>query len=84
MSKIVAGAVIAAGECGEDDITSANLEQMAATLETRPPSDDDRRELVQMLRWLAKFVRELEASSSNFPPRYTPVDDAPPDVAAAP
>jgi hypothetical protein len=40
MTKIVAGAVIAAGECGEDDITSANLEQMAATLETRPPTDD--------------------------------------------
>jgi hypothetical protein len=46
MSKIVAGAMIAAGECGEDDITSAGLEQMANTLETRPPTDDDRRELV--------------------------------------
>jgi hypothetical protein len=63
MSKIVAGAVVRAGECGEDDITSANLDQMAATLETRPPSDDDRRELVKMLRWLAKLVREIEAGS---------------------
>ena len=79
MSKIVAGAVIAVGECGEDDVTSANLEQMAATLETRPPTDDDRRELVQMLRWLAKMVRELEAPSSNFSPPSTPVDDAPPE-----
>jgi hypothetical protein len=42
MTKIVAGAVIAAGECGEDDITSENLEQMATTLETRSPTDDDR------------------------------------------
>lgn len=65
MSKIVAGAVIKAGECGEDDITSANLDQMAATLETRPPTDDDRRELVKMLRWLAKMVRELEAGTSG-------------------
>jgi hypothetical protein len=71
MSKIVAGAVIAAGECGEDDITSANLDQMAATLEMRPPTDDDRRELVQMLRWLAKLVRELEASPSNLSPPTT-------------
>ena len=68
MSKIVAGAVIAAGECGEDDITSANLDQMAATLEKRPPTDDDRRELVEILRWLAKVVRELEPPSSNFSP----------------
>ncbi len=78
MSKIVAGAVIEAGECGEDDITSANLEQMAATLETRPPTDDDRRELVKMLRWLAKLVRELEGASSNSSPRSTPVDDPSP------
>ena len=73
MSKIVAGAVVAAGECGEDDITSANLEQMAATLETRPPTDDDRRELVEILRWLAKVVREMEATSSNFSPSSTPL-----------
>jgi hypothetical protein len=79
MNKIVAGAVIAAGECGGDDITSANLEQMAATLETRPPTDNDRRELVEILRWLAKVVRELEAPSSNFPPSSTPVDDRPPE-----
>lgn len=78
MSKVVAGAVIAAGECGEDDITSANLEQTAATLETRPPTDDDRRELVEILRWLAKVVREVEASSSNDSLPTTPVDDPPP------
>ena len=36
---------------------------MAATLAMRPPTDADRRELVEMLRWLAKLVRELEASS---------------------
>jgi hypothetical protein len=79
MTKIVAGAVIAAGECGEDDITSANLEQMAATLETRPPTDDDRRELVEILRWLAKVVRDLEAPSSTFTPPATPIDDPPPE-----
>lgn len=79
MSKVVAGAVIAAGECGEDDITSANLEQMADTLETRPPTDDDRRELVQILRWLAELVREVEAPSSTFSPPSTPVDDPPPE-----
>ena len=65
MTKIVAGAVIAAGECGEDDITSANLDQMAATLETRPLTDDERRELVEILRWLAGVVRQLETPSSN-------------------
>jgi hypothetical protein len=75
MSKIVAGAVIAAGECGEDDITSANLEQMANTLETRPPTDHDRRELVGILRGLANVVRRLEASSSNSLPPSTPADD---------
>jgi hypothetical protein len=63
VTKIVAGAVIAPGECGEDDITSANLEQMADTLATRPPTDDDRRELVEILRFLAKVVREMEAKS---------------------
>jgi len=77
MTKIIAGAVIAAGECGEDDITSANLEEMAATLETRPPTDDDRRELVEILRWLAKVVRELEAPSSTFTPPATPIDHLP-------
>jgi hypothetical protein len=65
MNKIVAGAVIAPGECGEDDITAANLEQMADTLETRPPTDEDRRELVDILRWLAKVVRELDAPSTT-------------------
>jgi hypothetical protein len=79
MSKIVAGAVIAPGECGEDDITSANLEQMAATLETRPPTDDDRRELVEILRFLAKVVRELETPPSNTSTPSTPVDDPPPE-----
>jgi hypothetical protein len=79
MTKIIAGAVIAAGECGEDDITSANLEQMAATLETRSPTDDDRRELVEILRWLAKVVRELEAPSPAFTPPATPIDDPPPE-----
>jgi hypothetical protein len=78
MSKIVAGAVIAAGECGEDDITSANLDQMAATLERRPPTDDDRRELVDILRWLANVVRELESPSSNVSSARTP-DDHPPE-----
>jgi hypothetical protein len=63
MTKIIAGAAIEPGECGEDDITSANLEQMADTLETRPPTDDDRRELVVILRWLAKLVREMEATA---------------------
>jgi hypothetical protein len=77
MSKIVAGAVIVPGECGNDDITSANLDQMAATLETRPPTDDDRRELVVILRWLARLVREMEAPSSNLLPLTTPVDDPP-------
>jgi len=68
MNKIVAGAVIEPGVCGEDDITSANLEQMAATLETRPPTDDERRELVEILRWLAEVVREMETPSSNSSP----------------
>lgn len=65
MSKVVAGAIVSPGECGEDDITSANLEQMAATLAMRPPTDADRQELVEMLRWLAKVVREMEASSDS-------------------
>jgi hypothetical protein len=78
MSNIVAGAVVLPGECGKDDITSANLDQMAATLETRPPTDEDRRELVEMLRSLARMVREMEASSPNMSPPTTPVDDPPP------
>jgi hypothetical protein len=77
MSKIVAGAVIVPGVCGEDDITSANLDQMAATLETRPPTDEDRRELVVILRWLANMVRELEAPSSNATVS-SPTPDVPP------
>ena len=63
MTKVVAGAIIAAGECGNDDVTSANLEQMAATLATRAPTDGDRRELVVMLRWLANVVRDMEKSA---------------------
>jgi hypothetical protein len=65
MTKVVAGAIIAVGECGNDDVTSANLDQMAATLATRPPTDEDRRELVVMLRWLAKMVREMEQSAES-------------------
>jgi len=75
VTKIVAGAVIAPGECGEDDITAANLEQMAATLELRPPTDEDRRELVEMLRWLAKLVREMDAPSSESSTPSTMVED---------
>jgi tellurite resistance-related uncharacterized protein len=62
VTKIVAGADIAAGECGAEDITSENLEQMATTLTLGPPSDEDRRELVEILRWLASLVREMERS----------------------
>lgn len=60
MAKTVAGTVILPGPCGEDDVTSANLRQMADTLEERPPTEDDRRELVTMLRWLAGFVDQTE------------------------
>ncbi len=63
MAKVVAGAVVLPGECGEDDITSANLEQMADTLSIRPPTDADRQELVVILRWIAKLVREMESPS---------------------
>ncbi len=79
MTKVVAGAAIAVGECGEDDVTSANLEQMAATLAVRPPTDADRRELVVILRWLARLVRELEASGPNSSTASTPMDDRLPD-----
>jgi hypothetical protein len=65
MTKVVAGAIIAVGECGNDDVTSDNLDQMAATLATRPPTDEDRRELVVILRWLAKMVREMEQSAES-------------------
>jgi len=65
MAKFVAGASIETGECGEDDVTSENLEQMATTLERRPPTDDDRRELVAMLRWLAGIVRDMERSTDE-------------------
>jgi Domain of unknown function (DUF4440) len=68
-TKVVAGAIISPGECGEDDITSANLEQMADTLTMRPPTDADRRELVEILRWLARLVREMET------PTNTPIDE---------
>ncbi|MEP7202443.1 MAG: hypothetical protein ABI894_07535 [Ilumatobacteraceae bacterium] len=67
MTKVVAGAIIAAGACGNDDVTSANLEQMAATLAVRPPTDQDRRELVEMLRWLAELVREWETAAPASP-----------------
>ncbi len=63
MTKIVAGAVIAQGECGEDDITSVNLDQMADTLASRAPTVDERRELVEMLRWIAALVRGIEESA---------------------
>jgi hypothetical protein len=79
MPKFVAGAFIATGECGEDDVTSANLEQMAATLATRPPTDEDRRELVQMLLGLARVVRELETSAANTSTASTPAGDRSPD-----
>ena len=79
MTKVVAGAVIAVGECGEDDVTSANLEQMAATLALRPPTDADRRELVVILRWLARLIRELEASAPNASTASRPTDDRSPE-----
>ena len=75
MPKFVAGAFIATGECGKDDVTSANLEQMAATLAMRPPTDEDRRELVEMLRGLARMVRELEASAADPSTAWPPADD---------
>ena len=74
-SKVVAGAIILPGECGEDDITSANLEQMAASLAMRPPTDADRRELVEILRWLAKVVRNMEGPSSHAPTPLARIDD---------
>ena len=69
MAKIVAGAEIHPGECGEDDITADNLEQMADTLAARPPTDEDRAELVVMLRWLAVVVRELDEQQATGDPR---------------
>jgi hypothetical protein len=65
MVKIVAGAIISPGECGEDDITAENLEQMANTLEVGPPTDADRLELVEMLRWIAKLVRGMDELPSR-------------------
>ena len=79
MTKIVAGATIAVGECGNDDVTSLNLEQMADTLTSRPPTDADRRELVEMLRWLAKLVRGMEDRQPGGEPVGHP--DHPPAVA---
>jgi hypothetical protein len=73
MTKVVAGAEIGVGECGNDDVTAANLEQMAATLAERPPTDEDRRELVVMLRWLATLVRGIEDAAAAEAP--TPPDD---------
>ncbi|MEO6654068.1 MAG: hypothetical protein ABIP17_15580 [Ilumatobacteraceae bacterium] len=75
--KVVAGAEIQTGECGEDDITSANLEQMADTLETRRPTDDDRRELVVLLRWMARLVRNIELSSPDGAPESATTDALP-------
>lgn len=63
--KIVAGAVIKPGECGEDDVTAENLEQMAATVAKGPISDADRVELADLLRWLARLVRTLENESRS-------------------
>ena len=77
MPKFIAGAFIATGECGEDDVTSANLEQMAATLAERSLTDPERRDLAHMLRWLAKVVRELEASSPDSSTVSTPTDERP-------
>ena len=68
MTKIVAGTAIEPGECGEDDVTSANLEQMADTLEKRPPTEADRKELVVILRWLAGLVRDMEQSVPDSSP----------------
>lgn len=65
MDRVVAGTVIRAGECGEDDITSANLREMADTIEKGPLTEGDRRELVSMLRWLAQLVNEIEQAESR-------------------
>ena len=62
MARLIVGAEVHPGECGEDDVTSENLDQMADTMEARPPTDEDRRELVVLLRWMAGFVRTLEAT----------------------
>lgn len=66
--KVVAGAVIKPGACGADDITSENLDRMANTLENRSPTDDDRRELVDLLRWMAGVVRGLELDGADDSP----------------
>jgi hypothetical protein len=65
MDRVVAGTVIRAGACGEDDITSANLSEMADTIEARPLSEADRRELVLMLRWLAQLVNKIEQADRS-------------------
>ena len=77
MTKVVAGAVVAVGECGNDDVTSANLMQMADTLATRPPTDEDRRELVVILRWLANLVRAMEQSARPEGTETTPSEQPP-------
>lgn len=74
MAKLIAGAVVQKGECGEDDLTPENLEQMADTLEARPPTMQDRRELVEILRWMAGFVRSIEESGED-PVAPEPVTD---------
>jgi hypothetical protein len=65
MTRMVAGASIEPGPCGEDDITAENLEQMATTLESRPPTESDRRELADILRWMARLVREIDAAAAS-------------------
>jgi hypothetical protein len=65
MDRLVAGTIIRAGACGEDDITSANLNEMADTIETQPLTEADRRELVTMLRWLAQLVDKIEQADRS-------------------
>lgn len=72
MTRSIVGAEVHPGECGEDDVTSENLDQMADTLETRPPTDEDRRELVVLLRWMAEFVRSLDAAEQGGPDASDP------------
>ena len=72
MTKVVAGASIEPGSCGEDDITAENLEQMATTLESGPLTESDRRELADILRWMAKLVREIDAAAAADATASTP------------
>lgn len=65
MDRVVAGTVIRAGACGNDDITATNLYEMADTIETRPLTEADRRELVSMLRWLAQLVNDIDQADRS-------------------